>query len=420
MPAFSLRQEVTNVDLAAPAATRADGLRSRSSARPPRLRDRGRPRPDRRSRPGRNRARAGDGVGHPARGRTRYRRGLGAERVVGFAESPDNVSYPLAVPRVYMSRRRSRTRSADLLDRRVNLAEIWLRDPRNLDEVLVQARASSYGLHGLRFITRSGVRVLLDQAAGIVIDLLVALSLIALATAGGDARRLGARRGPASSRRHRPAPRRRRLPGPLASTQALEALLVAAPAATIGDGRGRARHLRPEQPPADDAQRAAGRRSRCRAAGGGLAGRPARSRCSRRRGRRGAPQGDRRWRCCAGPSSVDRSPDAAGPRRARGRRRGPRPARARRLRGRTRRARLAATATALGSSTAFVLLMLALASALTALETDPGALGKRYQLTASCPPPASPACGRSPASRPPRRATRSRRSTRSRSARRST
>jgi ABC-type lipoprotein release transport system permease subunit len=39
----------------------------------------------------------------------------------------------------------------------------------------------------------------------------------------------------------------------------------------------------------------------------------------------------------------------------------------------------------LGTSAAFVLLLLALASALSALETDPGALGKRYQLTASLP-----------------------------------
>ena len=83
------------------------------------------------------------------------------------------------MPRVYVSppARAHSARSA------ANLAEIWLRDPRNLDEVLVQARATSYGLRGLRFVTRSGVRVLLDQAAGIVIDLLVALSLIALVTA---------------------------------------------------------------------------------------------------------------------------------------------------------------------------------------------------------------------------------------------
>jgi ABC-type lipoprotein release transport system permease subunit len=50
-----------------------------------------------------------------------------------------------------------------------------------------------------------------------------------------------------------------------------------------------------------------------------------------------------------------------------------------------RRGRLAATVLTLGVSTAFVLLLLALASALSALETDPGALGKRYQLTASLP-----------------------------------
>ena len=50
-----------------------------------------------------------------------------------------------------------------------------------------------------------------------------------------------------------------------------------------------------------------------------------------------------------------------------------------------RRGRLAATVLTLGASTAFVLLLLALASALSALETDPAALGKRYQLTASLP-----------------------------------
>jgi hypothetical protein len=47
-----------------------------------------------------------------------------------------------------------------------------------------------------------------------------------------------------------------------------------------------------------------------------------------------------------------------------------------------RRARLAATVLTLAVSTAFVLLLLSLAVALRALETDPGALGKRYQLTA--------------------------------------
>jgi ABC-type lipoprotein release transport system permease subunit len=54
-----------------------------------------------------------------------------------------------------------------------------------------------------------------------------------------------------------------------------------------------------------------------------------------------------------------------------------------------RRVRLICTALALGFSTAFVLLMLALASALSALQTDPGALGKRYQLTSALPPSAA-------------------------------
>ena len=97
---------------------------------------------------------------------------VGPMRVVGFAEAPDDVGYPLAVPRFYLSQAA------------ISVAEIWLRNPRLLNEVLVQARTTSYGLRGLRFVTRSGVRVLLDQAAGIVIDLLVALSVFALATAG--------------------------------------------------------------------------------------------------------------------------------------------------------------------------------------------------------------------------------------------
>src|SRR5205807_10227413 len=117
---------------------------------------------------------------------------------------------------------------------RVNLADIWLRDPGQLDEVLVQARATSYGLRGIGFVTRSGVRVLLDQAAGIVIDLLVALSLIALATAGVM---LAASARAEVERRLQAIGVRRAVGGPrgfIALTQALEALLIAVPAATLG------------------------------------------------------------------------------------------------------------------------------------------------------------------------------------------
>ncbi len=302
--------------------------------------------------------------------------GLGQQRIVGFSESPDNVSYPLAVPRVYVSAAALRVPA----DARVNLAEIWLRDPANLDEVLVQARATSYGLHGLRFVTRSGVRVLLDQAAGIVIDLLVALSLIALATAAvllaASARAEVQRRLVALGvRRAVGAPR-----GHLATVQGLEALFVAAPAATVGAIGGvlatygptsRLLVLLNEPAPgaallpglmaawlgavaipvlaaAWPAWRAAGRPPVALLRGAELA-----------RGRGGGAAGLAVPRAGLTVLGV-------------------------RLAGATRM-RLITTATILGFSTAFVLLMLALASALSSLETDPGALGKRYQLTAEEP-----------------------------------
>jgi hypothetical protein len=49
---------------------------------------------------------------------------------------------------------------------------------------LAQARSSSFGVQGLRFTTRAGLRILIGQAAGVVIALLVAFSVIALLVAG--------------------------------------------------------------------------------------------------------------------------------------------------------------------------------------------------------------------------------------------
>ncbi len=319
--------------------------------------------------------------------------GLGPQRVVGFAESPDNVSYPLASPRVYLSRAGLQRRLGPQFDPRVNFAQIWLRDPRNVNEVLVQARATSYGLDGVRFVTRSGLRVLLDQAAGIVIDLLVALSVIALATAGvmlassarAEVQRrlqaIGVRRAVGASRTH------------LALTQALEALFVAVPAATIGavagtlatyQPTGRLLMLLNEPAPgtgllpalgvawlasiaipvlaaAWPAWRAAGRHPVTLLQGAELhrRARPAGGQARPASGRARSPAGRTSTR--AGLSLLGARLVAA------------------------RRARMTATAITLGASTAFVLLMLALASALASLETDPGALGKRYQLTANLP-----------------------------------
>jgi len=109
---------------------------------------------------------------------------LGTQRVAGLAVAPDDVAFPLAAnPRVYLPETlipagfRDRGRS-------VNLALLWARDPSRLDELLVQARSQGFGLENLRFVTRDGVRALVDQIAGIVIGLLIAFSLAALATAG--------------------------------------------------------------------------------------------------------------------------------------------------------------------------------------------------------------------------------------------
>ncbi len=310
--------------------------------------------------------------------------GLGSERVVGFSQAPDNVSYPLAVPRVYVSQATVQGQFGAQQNPNVNLAQIWLRDPRYLNEVLVQARSISYGLQGLQFVTRSGVRVLLDQAAGIVIDLLVALSLIALATAAvmlassarAEVQRrldaIGIRRAIGASRVH------------LTSSQALEALLVAAPAATVGMIAGTVATYGPtarlltmlNEPPAGLALLAPllGAWLASVAIPVAAAAWPA-------------------WRAAGRPPVELLQSAELAPRRRRFK--SPRLWRTGltvlggRLVG-ARVARLVTTATALGFATGFVLLMLALAAALTALETNPGALGQRYQLTAALPPSAVP------------------------------
>jgi ABC-type antimicrobial peptide transport system permease subunit len=314
--------------------------------------------------------------------------GLGPQRVVGFTEAPDNVGYPLAKPRYYLSRPAIVARFGSQPNPQVNLAEIWLRNPRYLNEVLVQARATSFGLHDIQFATRSGVKVLLDQAAGIVIDLLVALSVIALVTASAMLaasaraevqRRLGA----IGVRRAVGAPR-----GHIALAQGLEAMLIAVPAAVLGAVAGvlatygadnRLLTMLNEPPPgaalllplaagllasvaipvlgaAWPAWRAAGRSPVGLLRGGEL-------------------------ETSAGGGGRHRE-------RAGGRRGGLVVLGARLVA--ARRVRLVATVVTLGLSAGFVLLMLSLASELSSLETDPGALGKRYQVTATMPASAVP------------------------------
>jgi hypothetical protein len=307
--------------------------------------------------------------------------GLGYERVIGYAEGPDDVGYPLGAPRIYLSRPAlAATYGAGAIDPRVNLAEIWLRNPAYVNEVLAQARMISYGLSAIRFATRSGVRILLDQAAGIVIDLLVALSVIALVTAGvllaASARAEVQRRLTAIGVRRAVGETR----GQVTLAQVIEALGVSLPAGTVGVGAGlaatygassRLLMLLNEPPPGWSLWLPLG------AAWLAAILMPA------------AGAAWPAWRAAEGSLvGLLRGGDLAG--RSRGRSPGRRPsaglvALGSRLAA-TRRARLLATVVTLGLSVGFVLLMLALASELSTLQTDPGALGKRYQLTASLPP----------------------------------
>jgi ABC-type antimicrobial peptide transport system permease subunit len=328
--------------------------------------------------------------------------GLGPERVVGFAEAPDNVGFPLAKPRYYISRAQF---GADP-NPQVNLAEIWLRNPVYLNEVLVQARATSFGLQDIQFATRSAVRTLLDQAAGIVIDLLVALSLIALVTAGvmlaasaraEVQRRLGAigvRRAVGTTR------------GQVVLAQVVEGLIVAVPAATVGVAAGtlatdastnRLLTLLNEPGPgwslalpllgawvAAVALPVAGAAwPAWRATAGPVV--------ALLRGADVASRTRGGWRPAILGTDAARhaASSAAAPRPALSRHAVPAAAGLTALGARlvaARRSRLVATGLTLGLSTAFVLLMLALASTLSSLETDPSALGKRYQLTTYLPP----------------------------------
>jgi hypothetical protein len=348
--------------------------------------------------------------------------GEGILRVVGITETPDNVAYPLATPRVYISRATSEVRFGPLeippvcrspasirarfgpgaprpqairrlcaaLKARlpqirsglvprppvfVNQVELWTRNPSGLDALLVQARESAYGIEGLTFVTRDGVRVLIDQAAGIVIALLVALSVVALLTAAvmlaAAARADVQRRLPAIGVRRAVGATR----GRVAALSAAEATIIAVPAATLGVLAGWLAASGPssalldllnERPPGGAlALPLAGCWILAAIIPVALSAWPA-------------------WRAAARPPSTLLSGGElrAGARSQRG------SAGLFGLGGRlvwARRTRLAATLAMLGTSAAFILLMLALASELRALENDPSALGQRYQLLASLP-----------------------------------
>ena len=305
---------------------------------------------------------------------------LGPVAIAGIAVSPDNVAFPLAsAPHVYVSgawlRREAGTEFG------VDKALIWAHDPEAVDVLLAQARATSAGIDEVRFLTRAGVRVLIDSAAGVVIALLVAFSLVALAAAGvmlaasasADVQRrlqtIGVQRAIGVSR------------VAVAGEYGLAAALVGLVAGALGLAAGALAAAWPsarllealnEQPPGAALVPVLLLALVAIAAlVGAAAAWPA-------------------WQATGRPTvALLRGAELQGARSRRVRIGGGFAALGARL-ALARRGRALATVAVLSVSGAVILLMLGLASLLTALRNDPGSVGKRYSLTARLPAEAAP------------------------------
>jgi len=159
--------------------------------------------------------------------------GGGSVRIVGVAVTPGGVAFPLSrSPHVYVAEATARRIAG--AGGAVNQVLLWAKDPLQLDVTLAQARAASYGLRDLRFVTKEGYRHVIGRAAGLVVALLVAFSLIALAAAGVM---LAASAGAEVQRRRQAIGVLRALgasPAAVAGGYALETVVVAAPAAAAG------------------------------------------------------------------------------------------------------------------------------------------------------------------------------------------
>lgn len=160
-------------------------------------------------------------------------------RIVGVALAPDTVAFPLIRgPKVYVSYAEERALGLADASEPVDVLELWLRDPRRLDLTLTQARAASYGLSGLQFVTRAGTRALINRAGGIVLALLGGLTLVALVAAGAL---LAASASAEVQRRSSAIGVIRALggkPSAIVSAHAVEAALAALPPVSLGIALG--------------------------------------------------------------------------------------------------------------------------------------------------------------------------------------
>ena len=303
--------------------------------------------------------------------------GFGDLRVAGIALSPDNVAFPLArTARVYVGEQEVRDAFGFRREVRPDIALLWLHDPARSDITLAQARVTSFGIGSLSFVTRDGVRILLSEAAGIVISLLVAFSLVAL-LAAGTMLAAGAH---ADVQRRLPAVGVQRAlgfsPAAIAARHAREAALVALPAAAGGIAIGTLAVAGPstsllaalneQSPGAALALPLLGGLAAVVALVTAAATWPA-------------------WRAAnRAPATILRGGDLARRHRTHGSRGGLVAVGARFSL--APRGRWLASVLTIAVSAGVVILMLALASLLVRLRDDPGTVGKRYELTANLDP----------------------------------
>ena len=291
-------------------------------------------------------------------------------RIVGIALPPDTVAFPLTNgPRIYTDYEDAR-RIDGVAPGVVNGVDLWLADPRLVDVTLAQARSASFGVAGLQLVTRTGLKLLIGQAAGIVIAVVVGFSLIALLVACVMLSASAA----AEVQRRLPAVGLLRSVGVSARTlvaaAAVEATAFTLPAAAIGvlggwlAVQGPANRLLAslnEVPPGV---------SLALLLVASIVGFDAASWWPQRAGPRGGRRDGHRSRCCAGATSdtAHATCSASGFSFLGVRLVLARPARA------------AATVAVVGFAVSVVLTILAIATVLQNLNEQPLSIGKRYQL----------------------------------------
>jgi ABC-type antimicrobial peptide transport system permease subunit len=312
--------------------------------------------------------------------------GTAVLRIAGVVVAPDNVAFPLARgPRVWTSYADA-ARITATLPGTVNSALVWLVNPRLADVTLAQARSASFGVSGLRFTTRAGLHALVGQAAGIVIALLVAFSLIAVAVAGTM---LAASANAEVQRRLEALGLLRALgasPGAVVAAGVVEAAVVALPAGAVGIILGWALVARPLDRLLESLSEFGPGLSAAPylvaswlglvllvcAASAWPAWRATRAPAASTLRRGDVVGSARRLPGGSGPAGLGVRLALAGP------------------------ARSAAGAVVLGSAVVVILLILSIAALLLRLDSSPVAIGKRYQLSVGAAPAEAPRISRLP------------------------